>query len=593
MQRRSHFSLFNPRSGLLVFVAALAGAVSALPQSQTSGNSSGSNGYDTLDVGVFAGGQWFRGAGVKKFDGSALVGFRFDEYITDHVDLEESLSAGFNQLELLPWAASSYSGFSERNYQLAVTPLFYLTRPQSEVRPFVMIGPDYVWYVPSAPRPFAEKNSPGLVWGGGIKVHLAQNVDLRVDARGLWTRTPHFGLPDYAVNPGDLYIPRGGTEKVLQLTAGFDFGFRRRGEVAPPVPIPPKPPATISIQVGGIEGAHDVCPGEDERLQVSASGWPADKTATYQWMVDGQPVEGANGVGFSLPTAGNSGTKSVTVKVTVGDVSKTSDPASVRIKDYHAPTVQFSVSPSTIPAGAKAQLTATASGSECGGSTSLRYTASEGTISGDTFDSSGVQFDMSNRAKAQAKVVHMTATATDQKGGTGSATADVTVTLNPEARRLDDIVYPAGSARVNNCGKRLLLETLTPMLRDDPNATVILIGHRDTSEKGKAAAKLDEVRVLNAAAVLSAGTGICPQLELSRVKVNWVGTDQSSTPRPSLCGESTNVKERSGQAVKASDKRAQFRRVEVWFVPSGADMPAGVTAKDAPAADIKAKGCPK
>ncbi len=245
--------------------------------------------------------------------------------------------------------------------------------------------------------------------------------------------------------------------------------------------------------------------------------------------------------------------------------------------------------------GGKAQLSATAAGSECGGATTMGNWASEGTISGETYDSTGVQFDMSNRSKSQTKVVHLISTATDAKGGTGSGTADLNVTLNPEARRLDDIVFPADSARVNNCGKRLLLEELTPMLRDDPGATVILIGHRDTSEKGKAASKLDEVRVLNSAAVLSAGTGICPQLELSRVKVNWVGTDQSSTPRPSLCGESTNVKEKSGQAVKACDKNSRVPpRVEVWFVPSGADMPAGVTGlKDAPAADIKAKGCPK
>ena len=595
MQIRPHFPLFGTRSSLLVLIAALAVAVPAMPQSQTSSNSSGSDSYPTLEIGVAGGGQLFHNNWAAKFDSSPLVAIRLDEYIADHFGLEESLTAGFNQLQLTPYDETSPAAFSERNYQLAVNPMFYLTKPQSRVRPFATVGPDYVWYFPSGPAPFEEKNSPGLIFGAGIKIRLAESVALRLDARGLWTRTPHFNLPDYGVNPGDLYIPRGiGGQTALQLTAGFDFGFRRHVEAAPPPPAPPPPPPPINIQVGSISGAHDVCPGEDERLQVSASGWPADKTPTYQWLVDGQPVEGANGTSFSLPTAGNSGTKSVAVRVTAGDASKTSDPVTVRIKDYHAPTVKFSVSPSTIPAGSKAQLSATASGSECGGSTSLRYAASEGTISGDTFDSSGVQFDMSNRSKAQEKVVHLTATATDQKGGTGSATADVTVTLSPEARRLDDIVFPAGNARVNNCGKRLLLEELTPMLRDDPNATVILIGHRDTSEKGKAAAKLDEVRVLNAAAVLSAGTGICPQLELSRVKVNWVGTDQSSTPRPSLCGESTNVKEKSGQAVKASDKRAQFRRVEVWFVPSGADLPAGVTGlKDAPAADIKAKGCPK
>ena len=87
--------------------------------------------------------------------------------------------------------------------------------------------------------------------------------------------------------------------------------------------------------------------------------------------------------------------------------------------------------------------------------------------------------------------------------------------------------------------------------------------------------------MLNSAAVLSAGTGICPQLDLSRVMVNWVGTEQGSDTRPALCGSSTNVKEKGGQSVKDSDKKAQFRRVEIWVVPSGADMPAGMTSKPA------------
>jgi hypothetical protein len=109
-----------------------------------------------------------------------------------------------------------------------------------------------------------------------------------------------------------------------------------------------------------------------------------------------------------------------------------------------------------------------------------------------------------------------------------------------------------------------------------------------------AAAKLDRTRTLNAAAVLSAGTDICPQLELSRVKVNWVGTDQSSPTKPLLCGASTDVKERSGQTLNASDQRAQFRRVEVWIVPGGAAMPAGVTGlQEVPAPEVQKLGCPK
>jgi outer membrane protein OmpA-like peptidoglycan-associated protein len=310
-------------------------------------------------------------------------------------------------------------------------------------------------------------------------------------------------------------------------------------------------------------------------------------------MVNGQPVSGATSSSFNVPTGG-SGTSNITVQVSVPGSSATSNPVTVRVGDIGPPTVRFALEQTSVPFGTRVPLSATATPSACGGPDTIRFSASQGTITGNTFDSGSLPFDRSNRLKQQSQVVHLTATATGSKGGTGTASADLTVTLSPEARRLDDIIFPVDSARVNNCAKRLLMEQLTPMLRADPNATVILIGHRDEREQGKAAAKLDRVRTLNAAAVLSAGTGICPMLELSRVKVNWVGTDQSSPTRPLFCGTSTDVKERGGQAVKSTDARAQFRRVEVWIVPGGAAMPTGIAGlQDVPAAEVKKLGCPK
>jgi outer membrane protein OmpA-like peptidoglycan-associated protein len=358
------------------------------------------------------------------------------------------------------------------------------------------------------------------------------------------------------------------------------------------------------IRVDPIQGAHDVCPGETVGLTVSASGWPSSQTPAYQWYVNGQPVPGATISTFSPRTQGVSGAQNVTVRVSVAGVSdgkgglglasSTSDAAIINIRQYRPPLVTFNVSPSTIAYGGRVPVSASAFTSECGISSTIQYTASEGAISNGSFDSTGVRFDMSNRSKLQTRVVTLIATATDQKGGIGTANASVTVTLQPVARRLDDIVYPANSARVNNCAKRLLLEQLTPMLRDDPNAKVVLIGHRDIHEKGRAASKLDAQRVLNAAAVLSAGTGICPQLELSRISSATVGTDQSSPTKAAFCGTSTDVKEKSGQAVTAKDKNAPFRRVEIWFVPGGADMPAGIPAiHSLPASEVKALGCPK
>ena len=264
-----------------------------------------------------------------------------------------------------------------------------------------------------------------------------------------------------------------------------------------------------------------------------------------------------------------------------------SGPVNFTVRQSGPPTIQFSVNPTTINYGDRLPLNATARGSDCGGAVTVRYSASEGTITGTQYDSSGVAFDMANRLKQQSKSVTLTATATDTKNQTASANANVTVLLKPEASR-QDIVFANRSARVNNAAKRYLIEQLTPRLRDDPNATVILIGHRDMSETGRAAANLDHERVYNTAAVLSAGKQICPQLDLSRVQVVYAGTDQADPPMPFA---DSSVKERRGQA--ATDQRAQFRRVEVWFVPGGADKPNVSGAEAAPAREIQAKGCPR
>ena len=408
-----------------------------------------------------------------------------------------------------------------------------------------------------------------------------------------------------------------------------------------------------------ISGAHDVCPGDDLRLSVNANGFPnptyqwrvngtaaagasgasfsvptagasgsravtavvssgasvgtsapfatssghtyhliADaqglggRTAAYQWMTNGQPVAGATSSSYDMPDAAGT---SVAVQVTVMNAPVTSAPANFSISSLTPPGLTFTVTPNTVPyTSGPITLRAVATASSCGGAVTVRYSGEA--VTGATFTPGNVSgFDMSNRVRPQSKVVTITATATDTKNQTVTRTAPVTVTLGPEARRLDDVVFQSLSARVNNCGKRLLLEELTPMLRSDPGAKVILIGHRDEKEKGgKAALELDTTRVLNAAAVLSAGKGICPQLDLSRITMKAVGTDQSSTPRPALCGASANVKEKTGQAIKESDKNAEYRRVEIWFVPSGAADPLGVTGlMPVPAAAVTKLGCPK
>ena len=355
--------------------------------------------------------------------------------------------------------------------------------------------------------------------------------------------------------------------------------------------------SAITVRVtGGDAGTSSASINEAVRAgdRLHARGVPAN--ATTQWMLNGQPISGATASDYTASGAANPNAYSVQVSVPAAG-ALTSNPVTVNVLPVQPPTVQFAVSPSTVPYGTRIPLTATGRAvNNCNGNVTVSFSGEA--VSGTNFDSTGISgLDMTNRLKAQSKRVILTATARDARGQTANATAPVDVTLGTEARRLDDIVFKSMDARVNNCGKRLLLETLAPLVKADPGGTVILIGHRDERERGARGAKLDEARVVNAAAILSGnktekGQTICEAFDTSRFKVKFAGAEQASQTRPSLCGSS--VTERSGADVKSTDDRAQFRRVEVYFVPSGAAMPAGITGLvDAPAASIKKVGCPK
>jgi hypothetical protein len=612
MTTRSCLDKLHRSGALLTMAAALVmSTVAASPASAQSNavTTTQEGRYSLWDISPFFGSQYFQlyqGSSARPLDFRAgiMVGGRVTENVSRYFSLEQGFSAAWNQAQFLPtgFPEGVRATLSSRNYQLSALAVLHLTPRDKLIRPFFVVGPAATWFNPApasdmntngATAPFSAKTSlePGLIYGVGLKSELTRHIGVRIDLRGLWGEQPHFGITASPGAVGSIYVPSHGTVSALQFTTGIVFHFDYHEPPPPPAPAPPPPPPPVAhVQVGAITGAQNVCPGDNLRLQVSASGWLPDQTPSYQWTVNGQPASGANGSTFMVPTAGGSGSLSIGVTVSAGGSSATASPVTVQIRALAPPTIRFAVSPTTIAYGDKLPLNATATGSDCGGPATVRYTASEGSISGNTYDSSGVSFDMNNRLQQQSKTITLTATATDQKNQTARATANVTVTLTPQAKRLDDIVFANNSARVNNCGKRLLLEELTPMLRNDPNAKVILIGHRDNGER--VALRLDENRTLNAAAILSAGTGICPSLDLSRILVHYAGTDQSSDTRPALCGSS--VTERSGQAIRDTDRRAQFRRVEIWIVPGGAEMPAGTAGyTPAPERETKAKACPR
>jgi outer membrane protein OmpA-like peptidoglycan-associated protein len=207
--------------------------------------------------------------------------------------------------------------------------------------------------------------------------------------------------------------------------------------------------------------------------------------------------------------------------------------------------------------------------------------ASEGAIEGDQFDSSSLQWDSSNNAE-QHKTITITAKASDNKSeGTATTTIDVVKKAMVAPIRLPDVLFAPNSARVNNCGKRVLLEQLRSYYERDNTGTVVLVGHQSASEK---ASNLSDQRALNAAAVITAGSGVCLSIPQSQVQVSAPGTDQQGVSFDSaFCASSAGGGANVGE-----------RRVVVWFVPNGGQMPPSVTdAKAASATSVSSLGCPK
>src|SRR5439155_577869 len=153
--------------------------------------------------------------------------------------------------------------------------------------------------------------------------------------------------------------------------------------------------------------------------------------------------------------------------------------------------------------GEKAALNAGFMAGQCGGTLGpISFSAAEGTVSGNQFDSAGVQFPPPSTSE-QRKTITITAKASDEKGS-GSAQANVVVKQRAliSARQLPDILFAKNSDRVNNCGKRVLLEELKNLENSDPTGRVVFVGH---IAEGEASKDLDLKRALNAAAVISAG----------------------------------------------------------------------------------------
>ena len=624
---------------VLIPTALLCLSVTVRAQDVSSGNtpqnasqpSAGEEHPDIIELDVFGGVSMFgevkNGLGEKLITGG-ISGGRAAWNFSQHLGLELSYNFMVNNVRLVTPIAPglpSYN-FGQQIYYPALNLVYNFTRRGSRFQPYVTVGGGAAQFTPTSKAQAYARDpavnavygsaglndnlQPALNYGGGIKFHLSEHLGLRFDARGFWSRNPTFGLPNYPT--GGIYIPGKSHINGLEATLGLVLYLKQ-----PYVPTPPQPQAPPApLSAGEITGPGGIlCQGKPITLHSTASD-PSGHALTYGWKLN-DAVQTASGPDFSF-TPNNAGDFKIEVVITDSTTPSrtvTAGPLALNIREYTKPQItSVGAQPTSLSCALDANgthtasLTGQAAASACGGNLTYKWTVSEGSVTNDsslnaTFDASSLNFE--SGGQAQSKSVTATLTVTDETGQTASQTAAITVNCPPQFKRLSDVVFSKNKTRVNNCGKRILIDQAAPQA--GTTYDVVLVGHRaadeETSSSGggrrrsrsnAAVRALDEQRALNAAAVLVGGHGTCANLDPSQVKIDWVGTDSTSTPDPGLCGTSNlpATKERRGSQVSEADRD---RRVEVYLVPrnSQAMPPAIKNAKQLPAADMKALGCPR
>ena len=575
------------------------------------------------EVGILGGGSFFR----QKSDTlqtelmpSGLVEGAVTENFANYLGTEQSFTYSQNDLRF----HQNFGGvlqsltLSQHIWQFQESLLVYTAPKTHWLRPYFSVGFGLASYRPTdeAKNLLAEPLTASLggqnfqndtrfafTYGGGLKLRLSNHIGLRAGVVGLISREPHYGLAQTALAP-QLTIPSEGILEGLQADFGVSFIFGHTIEAAPMV-IPAPGFAAVSIQPSSPAA---VCANTPVAFTATVESVAPNHTPSYRWTVDGQNA-GTNSTSFSYtPTGGGSHTIGLTVLDNITQLTKQAAPVTLTVNEHSAPTITANADKTDLQVGDKAMLYPHPQAGNCPGTLSVAWAASDGSVSGvdpATFDSSTVAFD-SNNPGSQTKQVVVTATVTDSAGGTASAPVTINVSKQPVAVRQDDIIFPTSNSRVNNCGKRLLIDVVYPALTSGQyqNYDVVLVGHmgneppvrepRGRRRRGAAAASADFAteRAMHTAEILASGLGICPKpgIDPSRIRISTVGPSQGADFRKPICAAS--IKERRASRITASDDTLKDQRVEIWFVPKGAPAPS--TAPNAqPAPDSIKAVCPK
>jgi len=567
---------------------------------------------DLFELNAFGGVSLFRGVSDEGFTESLVkggtAGGRASWNFSKYFSLEGNYNFAVNNARLGGSASTTrlfQGAFGDQIQSASLNPVYHFTKRGWKVRPYVTAGVGASWFLPTkkaqAQYPLLEKSSEvALNYGGGLKYHLTPHLGFRLDARGVFQRNPLFGL----MSAPSVYFSG------LQATAGLVFYLgQAKGEAT--AVVAPAPALKLQpLNPGALSGASgQLCQGRVLTLHATATD-PLGHALSYQWKVNGTAV-GTNDPDLSYKP-NNAG--DFEFEVYVADRSDPArivrlGPKTLAVQDYALPQISgVTASPNTVTVGGEGAtnqsviLAADVVTTPCNGNMSYQWTVSEGNLTktagpSAVFDPASLNFDS---GLGQTKTITATVTATDEAGHSASQTTKFVVDFPAQYKRLADVIFAKNSARVNNCGKRILIEQAAPQA--GTAFDVLLVGHRSADElesvpsSGRTlhSSTLDRQRALSVAAVLTGDHGVCGNLDISQVRICAAGTEQISPADEGFCGTSTipQTAERRGAEVSEEDKE---RRVEVYLVPKGSAVlpPAARNATVVLGGNVRALGCPK
>jgi hypothetical protein len=339
-----------------------------------------------------------------------------------------------------------------------------------------------------APKDLTASNGIGAILGGGLDLNVWRPFTIRVfEADYVWAR---HNFAD-AVSPAfpDLRRP---SAQGVRLRAGLVWNAGYPSIVVPA--------ASCSVQ------PSEVMVGEPVTATASASNFNPKHPLTYNWSSTGGKVTSKDATATIDTNGAAGGSYTVTSRITDPKVKKggeASCTANFTVKEppKNPPTMSCSANPTSVQAGTASTISCTCTSPDNVPVTVNGWTASGGSISG----SDGTA--TLNTTGASAGPITVSATCTDSRGLTASASTQVTVEVPPppppQASKLSECEYPNPKKRwrVDNTCKAVL-DDVAQRMQHDPDAKLVIVGNAEPTEKRK---NLAGERAVDAKAYLSGG----------------------------------------------------------------------------------------